>query len=70
MEINTNSEKIAGIMSRGVFEAVDRRELENWRPGKNYASLGIDPTAPIGTSGACVVLRKLRHLQDLDTKRF
>ncbi len=67
MEINTDPEKIGEIMSRGVFEAVDRREL-----GKKLASgkrlrvkLGIDPTAPDLHLGHAAVLRKLRQFQDL-----
>jgi len=67
MEINTNPEKIAGIMSRGVFEAVDRRELEKkLASGKRLrVKLGIDPTAPDLHLGHAAVLRKLRQFQDL-----
>ncbi len=67
MKINTNEEKINRILTRGVFETIDRGELEKkLASGKKLRiKLGIDPTAPDLHLGHAAVLRKLRQFQDL-----
>jgi tyrosyl-tRNA synthetase len=65
-------EKIDEILSRGVGEFIDpdgsfRKKLEN-NPEKVVIKFGMDPTRPDIHLGHAVILRKLRHLQDLGCK--
>lgn len=67
MKINTNSTEINQILSRGVFEAIDRDSLKKKLvSGKKLRiKLGIDPTAPDLHLGHAAVLKKMRQFQDL-----
>jgi tyrosyl-tRNA synthetase len=70
MKINTDSEKIESILTRGVSEAIDRENLKKrLLSGKQLrAKLGFDPTSPNLHLGRSVVLLKLRDFQELGHK--
>lgn len=67
MEINTDENKIAEILTRGVEEIFVRAELEKkLASGKQLRiKFGIDPTGPKIHIGRAVPLRKLKAFQDL-----
>jgi tyrosyl-tRNA synthetase len=66
-EIDTDPEKVARVLTRGVAEIIEREHVEKQLvSGKQLrVKLGIDPTAPDLHLGHSVVLRKLRQFQDL-----
>lgn len=70
MEINTKSEKIEELLSRGVDEIIDRESLEKkLKSGRQLRiKLGIDPTSPNIHVGRAVPLFKLRDFQQLGHK--
>lgn len=70
MEINTDSKKIAELLSRGVEEVIDRESLEKkLKSGQQLRiKLGIDPTSPNIHVGRAVPLLKLRDFQQLGHK--
>jgi tyrosyl-tRNA synthetase len=60
------NEQIAGLLTRGVEEVIDRKHLEQALTSKKKlrVKLGIDPTSPNIHIGRAVVLWKLRAFQD------
>lgn len=60
-------EKIKELLTRGVQEVIVRGNLEKrLLSGKKLrVKLGVDPTSPLLHLGHTVVLRKLKHYQDL-----
>lgn len=68
--INTNSQKIEGILSRGVSEIIEKESLQKkLQSGRQLrVKFGIDPTSPDLHLGHAVVLRKLKQFQDLGHK--
>jgi tyrosyl-tRNA synthetase len=70
MEINTDSKKIAELLSRGVEEVIDKESLEKkLKSGQQLRiKLGIDPTSPNIHVGRAVPLFKLRDFQQLGHK--
>lgn len=69
-KVDTNSEKIAELLSRGVTEVVDEKDLaEKLQSGKQLRiKLGIDPTSPNIHLGRSIPLLKLRDFQNLGHK--
>ena len=72
MNNNKNKEIIDELLTRGVGEFIDpdgafRKKLEE-SPENIIIKFGIDPTRPDIHLGHAVVLRKLRHFQDLGCK--
>lgn len=67
MKIDTSSEKIKNLLSRGVEEAVSIKSLEEkLKSGKKLrVKLGADPSRPDLHLGHAAVLRKLKEFQDL-----
>jgi tyrosyl-tRNA synthetase len=63
-------DKINEILTRGVDEAIDKKDLEQLlNSGKKLrVKLGIDPTSPNLHIGRAVVLWKLRQFQELGHK--
>ena len=70
MKIETGSEKIAELLSRGVEEVINKEDLEKkLKSGKQLRiKLGIDPTSPNIHIGRAVPLFKLRDFQKLGHK--
>jgi len=70
MIINTDLRKIEELLSRGVDEVIDKKQLEKkLRSGKLLRiKLGIDPTSPNIHVGRAVPLFKLRDFQELGHK--
>jgi tyrosyl-tRNA synthetase len=68
--IKADDKKIDEILSRGVEELIDRKELEQkLKSGKQLRiKLGIDPTSPNIHIGRAVPLLKLKDFQDLGHK--
>ncbi|OGZ71200.1 MAG: tyrosine--tRNA ligase [Candidatus Staskawiczbacteria bacterium RIFCSPLOWO2_01_FULL_33_9] len=68
--INTNSEKINEILSRGVEDIFEKDSLEKkLKSGKQLrVKFGIDPTSPDLHLGHSIPLRKLKQFQDLGHK--
>jgi tyrosyl-tRNA synthetase len=66
----TIKENINELLTRGVEEVINRKELETALLGKQKlrVKLGIDPTSPNIHIGRAVVLWKLRAFQDLGHK--
>ena len=68
--INTNSEKIEEVLTRGVEDVIDkdhlRKELMSGRQLR--VKFGIDPTSPDLHLGHSIPLRKLRQFQELGHK--
>ncbi len=69
-KVDTNPDKIAEILSRGVAEVVEQKDLaEKLQSGKQLRiKLGIDPTSPNIHLGRSIPLLKLRDFQDLGHK--
>lgn len=69
-KVDTNPHKIAELLSRGVAELVDEKELaEKLQSGKQLRiKLGIDPTSPNIHLGRSIPLLKLRDFQNLGHK--
>ena len=67
MKINTDKEKIASLLTRGVDEVIDKKSLEQkLLSGKQLRiKLGIDPTSPNIHLGRSIPLLKLRDFQEL-----
>ncbi len=70
MEIDTNSEKINRLLTRGVEEIFVKESLQNKLcSGRELrVKLGFDPTSPYVHIGRAVVLWKLREFQELGHK--
>lgn len=66
----TNQDKIYDLLTRGVEEVIDKKDLEKLLlSGKKLrVKLGIDPTSPNIHIGRAVVLRKLKAFQDMGHK--
>lgn len=66
----TNKETIHDLLTRGVEEVIDQKDLEKkLSSGKKLrVKLGIDPTSPNIHIGRAVVLRKLRAFQNAGHK--
>lgn len=69
-KIDTNPDKIAELLTRGVAEIVGQEDLEKkLQSGKQLRiKLGIDPTSPNIHLGRSVPLLKLRDFQNLGHK--
>lgn len=69
-KIDTNPEKIAELLSRGVLEVIGQEDLEKkLQSGKQLRiKLGIDPTSPNIHLGRSIPLLKLRDFQNLGHK--
>ena len=69
-KIDTNPEKIAELLTRGVAEVISQEDLEKkLQSGKQLRiKLGIDPTSPNIHLGRSVPLLKLKDFQDLGHK--
>ncbi len=69
-KVDTNPEKIAELLTRGVSEIIGQEELEKkLQSGKPLRiKLGIDPTSPNIHIGRSIPLLKLRDFQDLGHK--
>lgn len=69
-KINTDTEKIQELLTRGVEEVIDKNNLEKkLRSGKMLrVKLGIDPTSPNLHLGRAIPLLKLRDFQELGHK--
>ncbi len=67
MTINTDPQKIDQLLTRGVDEVIDAKNLRNkLLSGKKLrVKLGIDPTSPDLHLGRAVPLLKLRDFQEL-----
>ncbi len=67
MEINTNTDKINELLTRGVVEVVHKESLrKKLESGKQLRiKLGIDPTSPDIHLGRSVPILKLRDFQKL-----
>lgn len=67
MEINTDKEKINALLTRGVDEVIDKKDLgQKLLSGKQLRiKLGIDPTSPNIHLGRSIPLLKLRDFQEL-----
>jgi tyrosyl-tRNA synthetase len=67
MKINTDEQKIAEILTRGVEEAIEKESLiKKLESGKKLrVKFGIDPTGSELHLGHSVPLRKLKQFQDL-----
>jgi tyrosyl-tRNA synthetase len=70
MAISTDKKKIESLLTRGVSEVIDRKNLEKkLLSGKELrVKLGIDPTSPDLHLGRSVPLLKLRDFQELGHK--
>ncbi|MFH1656750.1 MAG: tyrosine--tRNA ligase [Candidatus Nealsonbacteria bacterium] len=70
MKINTNSQKIEEILSRGIEKVIKQDDLEKkLKSGKQLrVKHGIDPTTSDLHLGYSVVYLKLKELQDLGHK--
>ena len=70
LDIDTNPVKIKEILSRGVYEIVTQKELEEkLLSGKQlHLKLGIDVTGPLIHLGHSVIQRKIRDFQELGHK--
>lgn len=70
MNFMDTENQIAELLTRGVEEVIDRKELEAALRGKKKlrVKLGIDPTSPNIHIGRAVVLWKLRAFQELGHK--
>ena len=70
MKIDTNPLKIKEILSRGVYEVVTVKELEEkLLSGRQlHLKLGIDVTGPMIHLGHSVIQRKIRDFQELGHK--
>jgi len=68
--INTNSQKIEEVLTRGVDEVIDKENLEKkLASGKQLRiKLGIDPTSPNIHIGRAIPLLKLKDFQELGHK--
>lgn len=68
--VKSKKEKTKDLLTRGVDEVIERASLEKkLASGKKLrVKLGIDPTSPDLHLGHSVVLRKMRHFQDLGHK--
>ena len=68
--MKTDKEKIEEILTRGVDEVIDRKNLEEkLNSGKQLRiKLGIDPTSPNIHLGRSVPLLKLKDFQDMGHK--
>jgi len=66
-KIDTNPEKIAELLNRGVSEVIDQKDLESRLQSgeKLRIKLGIDPTSPNIHLGRSIPLLKLKDFQDL-----
>jgi len=69
-KISTDKATIDEILSRGVSEVIDKKNLEEklLSGGELRVKLGIDPTSPNIHLGRAVVLLKLRDFQELGHK--
>lgn len=69
-KIDTNPEKIAELLTRGVAEVISQEDLEKkLQSGKQLRiKLGIDPTSPNIHLGRSIPLLKLKDFQDLGHK--
>jgi tyrosyl-tRNA synthetase len=69
-KIDTNPDKIAQLLARGVVEIIGQDELEQkLQSGKQLRiKLGIDPTSPNIHLGRSIPLLKLRDFQELGHK--
>jgi tyrosyl-tRNA synthetase len=69
-KIDTNPDKIAQLLTRGVAEIIGQDELEKkLQSGKQLRiKLGIDPTSPNIHLGRSIPLLKLRDFQELGHK--
>jgi tyrosyl-tRNA synthetase len=69
-KLDTSPEKVAALLSRGVAEIIDQKDLEKkLMSGKQLRiKLGIDPTSPNIHLGRSIPLLKLRDFQDLGHK--
>ncbi len=67
MTVSTDKQKIKELLTRGVEELIDRKNLEKkLNSGKQLRiKLGIDPTSPNLHLGRSVPLLKLRDFQEL-----
>ncbi|MBU1730509.1 tyrosine--tRNA ligase [Patescibacteria group bacterium] len=70
MKINTDKEKIDALLTRGVDEVIDKKDLEQkLLSGKQLKiKLGSDPTSPNLHIGRSIPLLKLRDFQELGHK--
>lgn len=70
LDIDTNPVKIKEILSRGVYEIVTYKELEEkLLSGRQlHLKLGIDVTGPLIHLGHSVIQRKIRDFQELGHK--
>ncbi len=70
MQIDTNPQKIKEILTRGVYEIVTVKELEEkLLSGRQlHLKLGIDVTGPMIHLGHSVIQRKIRDFQELGHK--
>lgn len=65
-KVSTDKKAIEELLSRGVNEVIDHKDLEqNYCPVKTAGKLGIDPTSPNLHIGRSVTLLKLRDFQKL-----
>lgn len=69
-KVDTNPDKIAELLTRGVSEIIGQEELEQkLQSGKQLRiKLGIDPTSPNIHLGRSIPLLKLRDFQNLGHK--
>lgn len=69
-DVDTNPVKIKEILSRGVYEIVTKKELEEkLLSGRQlHLKLGIDVTGPLIHLGHSVIQRKIRDFQELGHK--
>lgn len=67
MSISTDKKKIKELLTRGVIEVIDKKNLEKklFSGKKLRIKLGIDPTGPRLHLGRSVQLLKLRDFQEL-----
>ena len=65
--VNTDSKKIKELLTRGVEEAINEKDLEKkLKSGRKLrVKLGIDPTSPNLHLGRAIPLLKLRSFQEL-----
>jgi len=70
MQINTDSQKINELLTRGVEQIIEKESLrKKLKSGRQLRiKFGIDPTAPDIHLGNAVILWKLRDFQDLGHK--
>jgi len=67
VQVDTNPQKIKELLSRGVYEVVSHKDLEEkLLSGKQlHIKLGIDVTGPLIHLGHSVIQRKIRDFQEL-----